>query len=135
LDAAKVRKPVLPTVTTNAEEAPTGVLRCASEKFVVGAVLGPDSNGSFDHLLATFSNLRKRGRLAKLVIFAARDTQQLANEAAIQELRPDLQWVSYELSTRDLLQGCDVLVSLQDGVPLLVLRAMSSRIPIITTPA
>jgi len=32
-----------------------------------------------------------------------------------------------------LVQGCDVLVSLQDGVPLLVLQAMSSHIPIITT--
>ncbi len=45
----------------------------------------------------------------------------------------DIQWVPDELTTPDSLQGCDVLVSLQDGVPLSVLRAMSSRIPIITT--
>ena len=38
-----------------------------------------------------------------------------------------------EFSSRELLQECDVLVSLQDGVPLLVLQAMSSGIPIITT--
>ena len=108
-------------------------LRRSSEEFVVGAALGPDSNGSFDHLLAAFSNLRKTGRPTKLIVFAAHDTQQLASKAAIQELRPDLQWVPNELNTRDLLQACDVLVSLQDGVPLLVLQAMSSRIPIITT--
>jgi peptidoglycan/xylan/chitin deacetylase (PgdA/CDA1 family) len=48
-------------------------------------------------------------------------------------LCPDPQWVSDESSTRDLLEACDVLVSLQDGVPLLVLRAISSRIPVITT--
>jgi len=124
---------VLPAVTANPAVAPTRELRRSSEEFVVGAALGPDSNGSLDHLLATFSKLRKTGRLAKLVIFAAPDTQQLASKAAIQELRPNLQWVPDELSTRDLLQGCDVLVSLQDGVPPLVLRAMSSRIPIITT--
>jgi nucleoside-diphosphate-sugar epimerase/peptidoglycan/xylan/chitin deacetylase (PgdA/CDA1 family) len=133
LDAAKVTKPVLPTVTTNPEEAQAEVVRRTAEKFVVGAVLGPDSNGSFDHLLATFSNLRKSGRPAKLVIFAAHDTQQLAHEAAIHELRPDLHWVPNDLSTRDALQRCDVLVSLQDGVPPLVLQAMSARIPIITT--
>src|SRR6202521_4519778 len=134
LDEARVRKPVLPAATTKRTEAPTVGLRLGSQEFVVGAVLGPDSNGSFDHLLATFSNLRKTGRPAKLLIFAAHDTQQLASKAAVvQELRADLQWVPDELSTRDLLQGCDVLVSLQDGVPLLVLRAMSSRIPVITT--
>jgi len=72
---------------------------------VVGAVPGLDSNGSFDHLLAAFSNLRKSGQPAKLVIFAAHDTQQLVNKAAIQELYPDLQWVPDELSTRDLLRG------------------------------
>jgi nucleoside-diphosphate-sugar epimerase/peptidoglycan/xylan/chitin deacetylase (PgdA/CDA1 family) len=133
LDPARMSKPVLPTVTPNPVEAPTRKLRPSSEAFVVGAVLGPDSNGSFDHLIATFSSLRRTGQPAKLVIFAADDTQQLASKAAIQELRPDLQWVPDDLSSRDLLQGCDVLVSLQDGVPLLVLRAMASRIPIITT--
>jgi nucleoside-diphosphate-sugar epimerase/peptidoglycan/xylan/chitin deacetylase (PgdA/CDA1 family) len=133
LDVATVSKPVLPLATAKPAVAPTRQLQRSAEEFVVGAALGPDSNGSFDHLLATFSKLRRTGRPAKLVIFAAHDTQQLASKAAIQELHPDLQWVPDELSTRDLLLGCDVLVSLQDGVPLLVLRAMSSRIPIITT--
>jgi nucleoside-diphosphate-sugar epimerase/peptidoglycan/xylan/chitin deacetylase (PgdA/CDA1 family) len=133
LDVTSVRKPVLPAVTAIPAVAPTRELRRSSEEFVVGAALGPDSNGSFDHMLATFLKLRKTGRPAKLVIFAAQDTQQLAGKAAIQELGPDLQWVPDELSARDLLQGCDVLVSLQDGVPPLVLRAMSSRIPILTT--
>ena len=133
LDVTTVGKPVLPAVTANPAVAPTRELRRSSEEFVVGAALGPNSNGSFDHLLNSFSNLRKTGRPSKLVIFAAHNTQQLASKAAIQEVRPYLQWVPNELSTRDLLQGCDVLISLQDGVPLLVLQAMSSRIPIITT--
>jgi nucleoside-diphosphate-sugar epimerase/peptidoglycan/xylan/chitin deacetylase (PgdA/CDA1 family) len=133
LDEARLRKPVLPAVTTNRAEAPTGGPRLSSPEFVIGAALGPDSNGSFDHLLVTFSNLRKTGRPAKLLIFAAHDIQQLASRTVARGLRTDLQWVPDELVTRDLLQGCDVLVSLQDGVPLLVLRAMSSRIPIITT--
>ena len=100
---------------------------------MLGAALSPDSNGDFDHLLATFFNLCKSGRPANLVIFAARDRQQLTRKAAIQGARPNVLWVSDELGSRTFLQRCDVLVSLQDGVPLLVLQAMSSRIPIITT--
>jgi peptidoglycan-N-acetylglucosamine deacetylase len=99
----------------------------------MGAALGPDSNGNFDQLLGAFYNLRKSGRPAKLVIFAAHKPQQLARKIAVQELGPNVLWLPYESSSRLLLQGCDVLVSLQDGVPLLVLQAMSSRIPVITT--
>jgi len=96
-------------------------------------VLGPNSNGNFDHLLATFSNLQKLGKSVRLIIFASHETQELIRKSALQELCSDLQWAPNEPSTRDLLETCDVLVSLQEGVPLLVLRAMSSRIPIITT--
>jgi len=133
LDVATTNKPVSPIVTTNPSEILTAASRFSSEDFVVGAALGPDSNGSFDYLLATWSNLGKRGRPTKLVIFGAQDGQQLATKGAIEELRPDIQWVPYGSSTRDWLQACDVLVSLQDGVPLLILQAMASRIPIITT--
>ena len=133
LDAAKVRIPILPTSTTNPEGTPTEGLRRSSGEFVVGAALGPDSNGALDQLLVAFSNLYNSGRLAKLVIFGAHNPQQLARKAAIQESRQDVLWVPDELSSRNLLQECDVLVSLQDGVPLLVLQAMSARIPIITT--
>jgi len=100
---------------------------------VVGAVLGPSSNGSFDHLLASVSTLRKNGRPAKLVMFAVPGVRQLAGKTAVEDLSPELLWAPDDLSARDLLQECDVLVSLQDGVPLLVLRAMASRIPIITS--
>ena len=124
---------MLPLVTTNPSEISNTELRGTTEEFVVGAALGPDSNGSFDHLLASVANLRKAGRRARLVVFAAPGVQPLANKAATEERRPDVRWAQDDLSARDLLQECDVLVSLQDGVPLLVLRAMSSRIPIITT--
>ncbi len=127
LDAARAQNLALPV------EASTGELRSTAQQFVVGAALGPNSNGSFNHLLAAFKNLRKTGQPAKLVIFAANDPQELACEAALQEIRSDIRWVPDELTTPDSLVGCDVLVSLQDGVPLSVLRAMSSRIPIITT--
>ena len=133
LDTARVEKSVLPSVTTNTAQGLCAELRRGSEEFVIGAVLGPDSNGSFDHLLAAFKNLRKTGPSAKLVIFAAQDPRLLASEAAIQELLSDFRWVPDELITPDSLLGCDVLVSLQDGVPLSVLRAMSSHIPIVTT--
>jgi peptidoglycan/xylan/chitin deacetylase (PgdA/CDA1 family) len=133
LDVARKNNPVTPTVTMNPAKEPPELLRRGSEEFVVGATLGPDSNGSFDQLLASFSNLRKAGRTVKLIVFATRKSEQLAGEAAVQELGPDLQWVPDGVSTRELLQTCDVLVSLHDGVPLLVLRAASSRIPIITT--
>src|SRR5580693_8577221 len=133
LEAARVTQSVLPTVTAVSAEVSTADLRRSSKEFVVGAALGTDFNGSLDYLLTSFSNLRKTGRPAKMVIFAPRNTQQLARKGVIQELRPYLQWVTIEQSNRELLQGCNVLVSLQDGVPLLVLQAMSSRIPIITT--
>lgn len=137
LEADRAANPVLPIVTTKPAQPSSGVLRRSSEEFVIGAALGPDSNGSFDQLLAAFSNLRKTGRPAKLIIFAATDSQQLASKAAIQgrlpDVRSDVKWIADELTTPDLLQGCDILVSLQDGVPPSVLRAMSSRIPIITT--
>jgi len=133
LDAARAQNPPLRAVTTKASGASTGELRRTSERFVIGAAFGANSNGSFDHLLAAFKNLRKTVPPAKLVIFSAHDPRHLASEAAIQELPSDFRWVRDELTTPDLLLGCDVLVSLQDGVPLSVLRAMSSRIPVITT--
>jgi hypothetical protein len=132
-DAATVRKPVLPMVTANPAVMPTRESRRGSEDFVVGVALGPDASGSFEHLQASYSNLRKTGRRTKLVIFGVQDGRQLANKSAIEGLGADPQWVSDESSTRDLLEACDVLISLQDGVPLLVLRAISSRIPVITT--
>jgi nucleoside-diphosphate-sugar epimerase/peptidoglycan/xylan/chitin deacetylase (PgdA/CDA1 family) len=132
-DATRLKNLALPAVTKNLAQASTGELRRSSEEFVIGAVMGPDSGCSFDHLLAAFSNLRKTGRPAKLIIFASHNPQELACEAAIQELSSDLRWVPDELTSPDSLLGCDVLVSLQDGVPLSVLRAMSSHIPIITT--
>jgi len=133
LDVARVKKSVLPTVTTNSAEASSVELRRSSEEFVIGAVLGPDSKGSFDDLLAACANLRKTGLSTRLVIFASHDPRRVSTEAAIQELHPPFQWVPDELITPDSLLECDVLVSLQDGVPLCVLRAVSSHIPIITT--
>jgi len=133
LDIPRIKKPAPPTVTANpAEVFPVGS-RSRSAEFLVGVALGPNSNDAFNHLLSTFSNLRETGRLAKLVVFAAKDTQQFAGKAVVHDLLPDIRWVPNEFSSRELLQQCDVLVSLQDGVPLLVLQAMSSRIPIITT--
>jgi nucleoside-diphosphate-sugar epimerase/peptidoglycan/xylan/chitin deacetylase (PgdA/CDA1 family) len=133
LDAARVKNQVLPAGATNQAESLMRELQRSSEDFVIGVALGPHSNGSFDHLLATFSNLDKTGRPLKLVIFAANDPKQLMSKAAVQELPSEPRWVPDQLTTSDSLLGCDVLVSLQDGVPLSVLRAMSSRIPIITT--
>jgi nucleoside-diphosphate-sugar epimerase/peptidoglycan/xylan/chitin deacetylase (PgdA/CDA1 family) len=133
LEGVTVTHPVLPVVTTKPVQPSSTGFRRSSEEFVIGAALGPDSNASFNRLLAAFSNLRQTGRPARLVIFAAQDLQRLASEAAIQELPSDLRWVSDELTTPDSLQECDVLVSLQDGVPLSVLRGMSFGIPIITT--
>jgi nucleoside-diphosphate-sugar epimerase/peptidoglycan/xylan/chitin deacetylase (PgdA/CDA1 family) len=132
-DPASVAKPELPMTRTSPSEASSGELQPSPQELVVAAALGPDSNGSFDHLLAASSNLRNTGRPTRMIVFASHDTQRHAIKTAIQELRPDLQWVPNELNTRDSLQACDVLVSLQDGVPLLVLQAISSRIPIITT--
>jgi nucleoside-diphosphate-sugar epimerase/peptidoglycan/xylan/chitin deacetylase (PgdA/CDA1 family) len=133
LDSAKVKKQVLPTAAMNPAAASAGELRRDSQEFVIGATLGPDSNGSLEHLLAAFSDLRKTGRPAKLIVFGANDAQQRASEAGIQELSSRVRWVPDESTGPGSLLGCDVLVSLQDGVPLSVLRAMSSRIPIITT--
>ena len=133
LDAATMRKSIVSSVAMTPAQTPGEKLPPNSKEFVVGVALGPDSNGSFDTLLAAFSNLRKTGQPAKLVIFAPNDTQQIACKAVIQALPPDLQWVPYEWSTRDILQECDVMVSLQDGIPVLVLQAVSSGIPIITT--
>jgi nucleoside-diphosphate-sugar epimerase/peptidoglycan/xylan/chitin deacetylase (PgdA/CDA1 family) len=133
LNAARVRESALLAVAANPSKAPTGELRRRPVELSVGALLGPNFNGNFDHLLATFSNLQKLGKSVRLIIFASHETQQLIRKSALQELCSDLQWAPNEPSTRDLLETCDVLVSLQDGVPLLVLRAMSSRIPIITT--
>jgi peptidoglycan-N-acetylglucosamine deacetylase len=129
-----VRKPVLPNATTNPAVIPTTESRCRSRDFLVGVALGAAPHASFDHLLAACSSLRKTGRRIKLVIFGLQDGRQLANQRAIAEPCSDLQWAPHhESGTRDLLQACDVLVSLQDGVPLLVLRAASSGIPVITT--
>jgi len=123
----------VPAAATKPALTSTGESRRDSQEFVIGAELGPNSNGSLNQLFTAFSNLRRTGQPAKLVIFAARDPQRLARNAAIQEMPSDIQWTPDELTTPDSLRGCDVLVSLQDGAPLSLLRAMSSRVPIITT--
>jgi nucleoside-diphosphate-sugar epimerase/peptidoglycan/xylan/chitin deacetylase (PgdA/CDA1 family) len=133
LDTPRAINTILPVAPTNPAQASTEELHRRSEVLVIGAVLGPESNGSFDHLLDAFSALRKTGRPVKLVIFSVQDPQRLASESPICELRSDIEWVPGELAKHDSLQRCDVLVSLQDGVPLSVLRAMSSSVPIITT--
>jgi nucleoside-diphosphate-sugar epimerase/peptidoglycan/xylan/chitin deacetylase (PgdA/CDA1 family) len=133
LNAAAVEKSVPQSMATSPAESATEKLRPSSEPFVMGAVIGPDPNGNFDSLLGAFRNLQKSGRAGKLIVLGAPESQQLARVAAMQGLGAHIQWAPDELATRDLLQECDVLVSLQDGVPLLVLRAMSSGIPIITT--
>ncbi|HXY13185.1 MAG TPA: polysaccharide deacetylase family protein [Terriglobales bacterium] len=104
-----------------------------SEEFAVGATLAQNSYGSLEPLLAAFWSLSKTGRPCKLIIFAEHDAHQLDGVASLQALPADVRWVPNELPTRELLEGCDVLVSLQYGVPLLVLQARSLRIPIITT--
>jgi nucleoside-diphosphate-sugar epimerase/peptidoglycan/xylan/chitin deacetylase (PgdA/CDA1 family) len=133
LDAAGAKNTLLSAAPKNPVQASAGELQNSSDELVIGAVLSPESNGSFEQLLTAFSTLRKIGRRAKLVIFSKQDPQRFARDSAIRELRSDFEWVPEELATHDSLEGCDVLVSLQDGVPLSVLRAMSSRIPIITT--
>jgi nucleoside-diphosphate-sugar epimerase/peptidoglycan/xylan/chitin deacetylase (PgdA/CDA1 family) len=133
LEGTRLRTPTLPAATKKLNEAPAGTSRPSSEMFVVGAVLGPNSNGSFNHLISTLSTLREFGRPSKLLIFASTNPQHFTNKAEVEELCPDLQWVPDELNKRDTLQRCDVLVSLQDGVPLLLLQAMSAQIPIVTT--
>jgi nucleoside-diphosphate-sugar epimerase/peptidoglycan/xylan/chitin deacetylase (PgdA/CDA1 family) len=133
LDVARMGKPVPQSVAARPVESATETVRTSPEQFVIGAVVGPDSNGNFDSLLSSFSNLQKSGRAVKLIVFAVPESQQLASVAAIQGQGVDIQWAPDESTMRDLLQKCHVLVSLQDGVPLLVLRAMSSGIPIITT--
>jgi nucleoside-diphosphate-sugar epimerase/peptidoglycan/xylan/chitin deacetylase (PgdA/CDA1 family) len=133
LDVAKLQNQPLPTGQMNPAETSIGELRRNSQEFVVGVALGPVTHDSFGHLLAVFSDLRKIGHFSKLVVFAARDPQQLAGGAEIQNLSFDIRWVPDELTSPGSLRECDVLVSLQDGVPLSVLRALSWRIPIITT--
>ena len=133
LDAAKLQSQLLPTGRTNKAETSVGESRRDSQQFVVGVALGPVNCDSFEHLLAVFSDLRKTGHFSKLILFGARDPQRHASEAEIQKLSFDIQWVPDELTSPESLRGCDVLVSLQDGVPLSVIRALSWRIPIITT--
>jgi peptidoglycan-N-acetylglucosamine deacetylase len=129
---ATTRQQILQTVTIHPAERPTGEVRRIPEEFVVGAMLGPETNGSLDCLLAAFSSLQKTGRPARLVIFGAHCQQELAVIGASHELGGNVLCVREELSTLASLQACDVLISLQEGVPLLVLQAMSSRIPVIT---
>ncbi|MGA2096859.1 MAG: polysaccharide deacetylase family protein [Candidatus Acidiferrum sp.] len=133
LDAIGVKNKVLPTATMNPKEILARTSQRDSRQFVIGAVLGPNSNGSFGQLLAACSSLRRTGRPAELIILDAHDPRQLTSKMGIPELSSNVRCVPDELITRESLQECDVLVSLQDGVPLSVLRAMSSRVPIITT--
>jgi nucleoside-diphosphate-sugar epimerase/peptidoglycan/xylan/chitin deacetylase (PgdA/CDA1 family) len=133
LDAAGPKNTILSTVPPHPAHTSTEELRRGPEELVIGAVLSPEPNGNFDHLLSAFTTLRKTSRCARLVIFSKQDPQRFGSDSAIRELRSDFEWVPEELATHDSLERCDALVSLQDGVPLSVLRAMSSRIPIITT--
>ncbi len=131
LDATGLKNPIRASGTMKPPGISTRQLQRDSSQFVIGAALGPNSNGSLNHLLSVCSSLRKTGRPAELIILDAHNSRQLANKAGI--LEPGVRWVPDESITPESLLGCDVLVSLQDGVPPSVLRAMSSRVPIITT--
>jgi nucleoside-diphosphate-sugar epimerase/peptidoglycan/xylan/chitin deacetylase (PgdA/CDA1 family) len=133
LNATALKNPIPATATTKPPEVSTRQSQRDSPQFVIGAALGPNSNGSLGQLLSACSRLRETGRPTELIVFAAHDPRQVTSKAGIQELSSGVRWVPDELVTPESLQGCDVLVSLQDGVPLSVLRAMSSRVPIITT--
>jgi peptidoglycan-N-acetylglucosamine deacetylase len=130
---AEAREQILPTVTANLVGGPSGEFRRIPGELVVGAMLGPESTGSFNCLLAAFSSVRKTGRPVRLAIFGAHNQKELAVTDANRELSAEVFFMSEEMSTLASLQACDVLISLQEGVPLLVLQAMSSRIPVITT--
>ncbi len=130
---ARVENDILPAATMKPPEVSVRLPQRDSQKFLIGAALGPNSNGNLSHLLAACSSLRKTGQPTELIIFASYDPRQLTSMAGFQELSPEVRWVPDELTTHDSLLGCDVLVSLQDGVPSSVLRAMSLRVPIITT--
>jgi len=133
MELAAARKHILPTVTDNPAGGASGEFRRNPDEFVVGAILGPESNGSLDCLLAAFSSLRKTGRPGRLVVFGSHDQKELAVSDANLELSGEVFFMSEEMNAPSSLQACDVLISLQEGVPLLVLQAMSSRIPVITT--
>jgi nucleoside-diphosphate-sugar epimerase/peptidoglycan/xylan/chitin deacetylase (PgdA/CDA1 family) len=131
LDATGLKNPAPASGTMKPPQVSARQSQRDSHQFVIGAALGPNANGSLGQLLSAFSSLRETGRAAELIIFDAHNSRQLTNKAEI--LEPGVRWVPDESITPESLLGCDVLVSLQDGVPLSVLRAMSSRVPIITT--
>jgi peptidoglycan/xylan/chitin deacetylase (PgdA/CDA1 family) len=95
-------------------------------------VIGPDHSGGLANLLGALSIVRKTGRATRLVVFGTHDAQQTATMAACQEQNLDILRVREEQSARASLQECDILVSLREGTSLLVLQAMSLRIPVIT---
>ncbi len=129
---ATARQQTLMTATISPVERPSGNVRPITDEFVVGAVLGPATNESLGWLLAAFSTLRNTGRPVRLVIFGAKHQQELVVVDANQELHEDVVCLRDESSTLASLQACDVLISLQEGVPLLALQAMALRIPVIT---
>jgi len=130
---ATARKQILTTTTMNMAAAQTWTSKRIPKEFVVGAVLGPATNGSLSWLLDEFYNLRRTGRPVRLAVFGANPQEELAVAEAHQELGDDVSCLHEESSSLASLQACDVLISLQEGVPLLVLQAMASRIPVITT--
>jgi nucleoside-diphosphate-sugar epimerase/peptidoglycan/xylan/chitin deacetylase (PgdA/CDA1 family) len=133
LDATGLKNPTPASGTMKPLQVSARQSQLDSHQFVIGAALGPNASGSLGLLLSACSSLRKTGRPTELIIFDAHDPRQLASKAGIRELSSEIRWVPDALTTHDSVLGCDVLVSLQDGVPLSVLRAMSSRVPIITT--
>jgi len=133
LNNSAAKSPILPATPTNPANASTVDLPAGSTEFVAGVVLDAKSsaNGNFDHLLDAFATLLSTGRNARMIVFGSESG--LANGIASQKLSSHLDWVPGEPGTRNLLQACDVLISLQEGLPPVVLRAISSRIPVITT--
>jgi peptidoglycan/xylan/chitin deacetylase (PgdA/CDA1 family)/nucleoside-diphosphate-sugar epimerase len=132
LSETGVNETVFPVMLKKPVDVSTEI-RQRNAEFVVGAALGPNSNGNFEHLLAASSSLRRAGRTARVLVFGPHDPRHLHSAASLDGLNSHVQLVPDELSACESLKQCDVLVSLQGGVPLVVLQAMSSRIPIITT--
>jgi glycosyltransferase involved in cell wall biosynthesis len=112
-------------------------LELPEEGFIVGTVGRLEEQKGQKFLLEAIGRLRRQGKeLSLLLIGSGREEERLRETARREGVTEDVQFLGTRRDLPDLFRAMDafVLSSLWEGLPIALLSAMASGLPIIATP-
>lgn len=108
----------------------------ATDRTVIGAVGRLSREKGFDHLIRAVSPLIQKGHDLEIWIIGEGEEAQALRELAQQEAIADrVRFLGFQTEVKPLFEAMDVFVlsSLREGLPNVLLEAMSMEIPVVST--